>query len=598
MATRKLMLVFKKEKGDAPLGDAWVYIKQGSTITVLRTYPDGIAHQLSPGKDAKDPAGYDVPFVFDVPASQVELFHSRGPRPVADAVLLDKDSKECFVKRDIALPPDAPPERTYVATTGIKNNRGTPPLATVALPGPIPVRFFFLVSQMTDHGHRDLDFQSMVRFRAKEIVDQAIDKHSTLGARLERPSVLRFLHFNFNVPEGQQKDPIGAIEVAQLRLGKTGHGETALKWVPLESFDAGLDAGEETDPRVFVHSHKNELPTSDSIKPPDRLSIVHVHHSVRGAPPARDDVPGSVMEIDIHAHAWLEGPVLVNTSDYKDQSACFHLGFPARYPEDRDCRRRTDFHPNMGEDPAESSNSPIKSGGLHALHEFRKALHHHATFRVHGCNVQDKALDATGRVVAYIHSTAQQVLYQVFQHAPNCLTKAPAEVKIDMGRAFKDENDGVLDARKRRREAHHPRPSDNDPLPEIEKLRDWHYPIDSEFFPADGRLAFTRSWDAILAFLVRRVKATYWFAVAEALTPGTRIRVFGAPPGTSTNNEGAKYLQLGPQPYDILGFYRKYLHIPSDRDEPHPKRYAVLDADAVKAIQELAAKPVDKPVDP
>jgi len=66
------------------------------------------------------------------------------------------------------------------------------------------------------------------------------------------------------------------------------------------------------------------------------MSITDVYKSVRGAPAS------SVLELSFFGHGWIQGPVLVNSSN---RSATPDL----RDPEDKDGRALLDFSPSMGE---------------------------------------------------------------------------------------------------------------------------------------------------------------------------------------------------------------------------------------------------------
>jgi hypothetical protein len=586
----KLYLLLKHEKDSAPIANAWVYLKQGSKITFLRTDPLGMALEIAPEKDPTDASGYKL-FTLEVPASGVELLYTRGARPVSEATLLNKENHDRFVKRDIVGSATALPVKAHVATTkeGKTNAKGTPEPAIVKLPEPIPVRFFVLVSQHDDTGHKKMKFEKMVPFRAIEILKEAVDKKSRLGALIERPTMLRFLHFDF---KGDQDK--GEIKVAQFVLEKStksAPSQSDLHWHELENeFDAGLDAGEETDPKIFAHD-KNAGPECEAIGDKTRLSIVHVYHSVRGAP------RGSVMEIGIYSHAWLEGPVLTPDSFDNDPTKTFNDGSPRRNPADKDCRKRTDFAPNMGEDPAVPAQgapeSKIRSGGRHALDEFKAKLHDNATFRVHGCNSQDPAFDKDRKVVDYIRSTTLQVLNQAHVHLnKHWPAKPPDKVRIDMAEEFKNEND-VKEKKEDERQEKIKGYQRQVVYRKPEQLQGWHYAIDPYFFPKDKTeegvpvpvaWVFHPTWSALLGFAARRMKDTYMFSAAQALTHDTHIQVFGALPGTYADNDPSDHYLHAVDGVGACEFFSKYMGVSSTKT----KKYGVLNADAVKSVEALA----------
>src|SRR5213079_1861857 len=97
------------------------------------------------------------------------------------------------------------------------------------------------------------------------------------------------------------------------------------------------------------------------------VSITDVYHSARNAP------RGSLLELSIFSHAFVDGPVLFNT--FADPA------LTTRDPDDTDGRAAIDFQANMGE-----------TGQANALEEFRKAFADTGVFRIWGCNIQDLVL--------------------------------------------------------------------------------------------------------------------------------------------------------------------------------------------------------------
>jgi len=101
-------------------------------------------------------------------------------------------------------------------------------------------------------------------------------------------------------------------------------------------------------------------------------SITDIYHAVRKAP------RGSLIDVSLYSHGFLEGPVVANTNDPGGE---FSPSVPRRSLADHDGRVRTDFFPNMGEDP--------NAEGQNALVEFRGGFASGAVFRIFGCNVQE-----------------------------------------------------------------------------------------------------------------------------------------------------------------------------------------------------------------
>lgn len=446
------------------------------------------------------------------------------------------------------------------------------------------VWFFFLASSRTAAG---IDFSRMVSFRVKEILRQIITDKQKPDALIKPPAVLRFLHFDFF--EGTEASEIRAFQLKLEEATSRSKAET-LKWSLLSKFDSGSDAGKDTDPKVFVHNVGEHL-GGGAISDDNKLSVVHLYHSVRGAP------VGSVIEVGFYSHAFLEGPILVDTDDYKpgDNARFFDPGtklIPQRRPEDRDCRHRADFARNMGEDPSivAKPTDQKRYGGkgqrretdppVDAIEEFRAAFHKQATFRIHGCNIQDRAVDGSD----LLRSTAREVLNEFFINISDWKTKPPASVRIDMKRQFDDEND------ERTVDDHKPRLADS----VLQKL---HYAIDLKFFPQEKTtgdpptttpplLTFDVTFAALRGFIARRIQDTYAYKTAETLTKDTDIRIFFGLPGTSSENRNEDYLYIPSRFIRILEFCNKYLGVPSDT--PIKRGYGVLNAVAVTSIASWA----------
>jgi hypothetical protein len=187
-----------------------------------------------------------------------------------------------------------------------------------------------------------VDFGNMAMRRMVHLVTDwnALIKKKTPPFSL--PATVRFIQFNFESGAVLMLDhlfPDKGIKVPSEKLSD---------WTPV-SIDGTVD----------TTLHQNNLNSTKT------LSITNVYQSVRLSP------ANSVLEVSIFSHAFVQGPVLVNTDD--DPSS------PNRSLTDMDGRARTDFNPNMGEAAA----------GDNALDEFIKAFDKTAHFRVYGCNVQD-----------------------------------------------------------------------------------------------------------------------------------------------------------------------------------------------------------------
>src|SRR6266511_955136 len=338
------------------------------------------------------------------------------------------------------------------------------------------IKFVFIVTG------KDASFTEMAGHRARELIRKAQSKSP--GAF--DAATLRFVHFNFRNDK---------VEFYEFDRAKEPDWAGKFPWRPLGA--ASLSGDPLYDPKTFV---------SASLVP-DTMSIVDVYRSIRGAPAS------SVLELSIFSHAFAEGPVLVNTFDRVPPP--FPDGSPQRTwtdPIDRDGRARTDFFPNMGEDPNVSSAGPVKRGGKNALNEFKAAFDSRGSFRVYGCNVQDVVVDpGDGTNMVRLASAVRQVLHQAYvlpvdaarsggtgsdfgEQLRKGTRPAPdTPITLDMEREFRQEE--------RRAKKYHdlgrPFAFDYVPLP---KLRELHYGIDDKFFKSETGMKLKRQWREVIQF--------------------------------------------------------------------------------------------------
>lgn len=158
------------------------------------------------------------------------------------------------------------------------------------------------------------------------------------------PATVRFIHFNFDSGAVLMHDHTFPDKGIKLPSRKPGD------WTPVPSGGSIV---------TTLHDNNNNENNTKT------LSITNIYESVRQSP------DGSVLEVSFFSHAFVRGPVLINTSD--DPSS------PNRADKDMDGRARTDFNPNMGD----------ASAGNGALNQFIKKFDKAGHFRVYGCNVQD-----------------------------------------------------------------------------------------------------------------------------------------------------------------------------------------------------------------
>lgn len=240
----------------------------------------------------------------------------------------------------------------------------------------MPPLFVFLVSGRPEGGSphgADNTFARCAWLRVAELVRIFHKNRKKPGAAVTGTTVLRFIHFASN------DSTVGIYEhdfaTMANRVQDPQGNSLSKNWVTLDSTfktKFGTLAPQTEDPKDFVEwaqvaaakaaNPKTWGPADD---PPANVSIVNVYHSVRKAP------AGSVLELSIFSHAFVDGPVLNNTSA---SSAT------ARTPGDTDGRALIDFQTNMGESGAANAK---------ALDEFKKAFAPTGSFRIWGCNIQD-----------------------------------------------------------------------------------------------------------------------------------------------------------------------------------------------------------------
>jgi hypothetical protein len=239
-----------------------------------------------------------------------------------------------------------------------------------------PPLFVFLVSGRPAGGSppgTDDTFARCAWLRVAELVRVFHKNRKKTGAVVTDTTVLRFIHF------ASHDSSVGIYEhdfaTMANRVRDAQAKSVSKNWRTLDN-DFKTKFGSLTpkteDPKDFVEwkevsdaKAKNPKTWGRDDDPSPNVSIVNVYHSVRKAP------AGSVLELSIFSHAFVDGPVLNNTSASSTT---------ARSPGDTDGRAFIDFQTNMGESGAANA---------HALDEFRKAFAPTGSFRIWGCNIQD-----------------------------------------------------------------------------------------------------------------------------------------------------------------------------------------------------------------
>jgi hypothetical protein len=432
-----------------------------------------------------------------------------------------------------------------------------------------PIKFVFIAT--ADHD----SFTDAATKRTIELCKRFYDARNKASSILSAPATLRFLHFNHFSNE------IRAFDYA-FKASKSPKPPQTIAWQKLAGFGAGDPAFQ---PDTFVDN------------PGSNLNVLHIYHSVRGAPEK------SVIEIAIFAHGWEEGPILRATSLGNDDNPPPPINsLPIRNASDTDGRARTDFEDNMGEDPTvgEPANTFPRTGGKDAFQEFVTALDENGEMLIFGCNGQDGVRNsATNERVATLKSTAIEVINQAYilpirDSEDKAAKKTPRGKKgmiiasgkipdpftitIDMGAEFKEEE------RDRLAGAHY------SPLTDT-KRRDLHYGLDTKFFPAAGdpTTKFDRDWKAVLGLIARRMQPVYGFKAAAKITlTRPNFRVLAGPCGLKSSLVKDKQMRVcgesnKSQCARALGFHEHFMQI--TRGE---RNYSVFDSTAVARITELA----------
>jgi hypothetical protein len=406
------------------------------------------------------------------------------------------------------------------------------------------VKFFFLVAgyDYEAGGHeKGLDFDSMCTSRVNEWIWFLNDSFNRKDAVVSADTTLRFLRFSVETGKIEviEREFVAGRGIKQGPAKKSG-------WKPLNT----IGTGDKFDPITFVSkgpfraidwatdyelspgAHTPHLKQSAATR--DIISIVDVYNSVRGAP------EGSVLDLSVFSHGWIEGPVLVNSSD--------KLNAPQlRDPDDKDGRASLDFNGLMGEQGDGTINAPLR------LYRFMRAFDPRGVMQTWGCSYDIE------------NPLIQQTLRRI--------------------RKGKVTDDTIIDF------------DFSDPEHEW-----WNrYAVvdsTSTFFPDDPRVVrISRTFSHVKRFLRRRLERSYAFQFASHV-PG--LYVLGALPGTGAENETTAYhlLQvcaIADNPKDkkrmrlgcsdgfasTFNFYLQHLGIKTDR-----RGYGIFDA---KTVQKIAA---------
>jgi hypothetical protein len=441
--------------------------------------------------------------------------------------------------------------------------------------------FVLLVSGMPEGG--DQGFAKCAWLRVAELVDQFFRTRATPTAVVKADSVLRFIHFDshtgsvliyehdFATQKGKVRDPLGhQLDKNWTVLDAnfvTAHGPLDAKhdppnWVAWQAVADAKAAGSRTP-----------------------LSIVDVYHSVRKA--AR----GSVLELSIFSHAFVDGPVLFNTPGPA-------AGSTQRSSTDTDGRAAIDFRPDMGESGAANAK---------ALEEFQKGFAPTGSFRIWGCNIQDIVVTlrpdgVTAR--ALIMSTVREVTDAAYVQQlrrggavakllrdTKKLPPGNTKISLDMNREIIHERELQSDPHA----GHGFTKFTKDRLFEIRYAENQAGHAYAAFFrnekDAHGDFAKTivRTLSDVVTFVAAETVPSYFFAAARALKT---VTVVGGAPGTSAEIDGLGQQYIGPARLDQARFFSKFFGVSITDPEARVQRhYAFLDnqGTAVATILDRAA---------
>jgi hypothetical protein len=338
--------------------------------------------------------------------------------------------------------------------------------------------------------------------------------------------------------------------------------------------------------------------------PNTALSIVNVYHSIRRAP------AGSVLELSIFAHSFVEGPVLTDTNNTAAP--------PLRDKADTDGRAGTDFNDHMGETagvvlgayngqpPPSGGDGP---GGITAIKQFAAAFNAKGTFRIWGCNIQDIVFATppgeTSPRRCLIMSTARQVIEEAYKRplkkggmggsALRAKTLPPGDtmLQLDMGHEMSKELDLQSDDKQRE--------SFTD-FGDVPTLLSAHYKAipksgdasspNIDFFKPETMgsplpKVIQRSLSDVAKYVTQMMLTSYGFVAAAALPD---LTVFTGAPGTSSDQNDKTQSHIEPGRLGEANFFELVTGTPMIDDFALVQRhYTKLDATAVKSIQDIAA---------
>ena len=435
-------------------------------------------------------------------------------------------------------------------------------------------------------GHDDT-FARCAWLRVTELVGQFFRGAKKPGAAVPADAVIRFIHFDCHTASvliyehdlAKQKNRVSDPLASHVgRNWKTLDAAFQTEYGPLS---------EHEDPKEFVEWREISLAKASGVVL-HPLSIVNVYHSIQKAP------VGSVLELSIFSHAFVDGPVLFNTNA--------EPGSDRRSPLDTDGRAAIDFQPDMGE-----------TGNTNALTKFRQAFAPTGSFRIWGCNIQDivetvppNGTDTTPKERCLIRSTVCEVLNEAYTRPlkrggalalllrdDRHLPPGSTAILLDMDHEIAHE----IELQVAHDTAHSLSTFSRARLFQIrydESPPDHAY---HEFFRGERDVAgdfsktITRSLSDIVKFVAKETIRSYFFVAAQQLQT---VTVVSGAPGTSAELPDGGQQSIPNAHLDAVKFFEKFYGasyidpgLPADRQ----RHYSFLDnqGKAVKSILARAA---------
>jgi hypothetical protein len=439
--------------------------------------------------------------------------------------------------------------------------------------------FVILVSGRPEAG--DDGFARCAWLRVAELVQQFFKNRKKSGAVIGPSDVLRFIHFDcHSASVGIYEHDFASMKGAvRDRLAKSVQSN----WQTLDAtFQTAFGVlAQQEDPKNFVEW--SQIDTAKASDAEHAVSMVNVYHSVRKAP------AGSVLELSIFSHAFVDGPVLTNT---------FANPGLTRTPGDTDGRAAIDFQPNMGETGAANAN---------ALDEFKAAFASTGSFRIWGCNIQD-VVDTTPpgggpNTRCLIMSTVREVVEEAFVHQLRAggpiakllrddkhLPPGATMVDVDMDRQITHEIELQTDPGA----GHGLTPFTKDRLFEIRydgvfTNHSYHEFFQGEKNGTDFAKTIKRSFSDVVKFVAAETVGSYFFIAAQALKT---VTVIGGAPGTSAELDDLGQQTIGEARLWEARFFSKFFGVSITESGVDVQRhYAILDnqGTAVKTILDRQA---------